>query len=851
MANFAGTTGNDVYAGTGDPDTIADGGQGSDTLGGAGGDDSIQVSGGTDTADGGAGSDLLIVDARGFFRLVSDPLTGSPATGYGGVVRYSFDGSPAGTVTFTGIERFDLRGGQASDILIGGAGHDILRGGSGSNQLTGGGGDDLYLSRSLDDVITELENGGVDEVRTDLDTYTLGDWVESLTGTLISDDFQTLIGNDLNNLITAPDSAPEFREHVLSGGAGDDRLVGSSIGRNRFEGGEGSDTMIGGSAFDGYVVDSLGDVIVETGPGLLDYVDSLLASYTLPDNIEDLFGGLETGQTLIGNGAANLIQGFGVDTLRGMAGDDTLYATPILAGATLDGGDGSDLLRIDFDPVNRDFRNTTLISIERVEGSGIELRDLIFDAAQVGPGLSSTLKVDGGFIEDMRLRFEFAAPGTLNLSGFTFIDWENDDSLTVNGSTGTDIVTGSRVADTLNGGEGGDQLYGRDGNDVLDGGGATDFISGETGNDTLRGQLGNDTLRGGGGVDTLDGGAGIDIADFRDLTAALVLTLNGASFATATVGGVADDAVRNMEQIFGGSGSDTLGGDAFANTLSGYAGNDVLKGGGGADALLGGAGIDTVDYRDKTTPVVLTLTGGATSNVTIGGVVEDTINSIEVVYGGGAGDTVTGDTAANAFRGGAGVDRFNGAGGVDSIDFRDKSVAVQLALNGATTVTAIIGGVAEDQVRNVEIVYGGLANDVLVGDGLNNQLFGGAGVDTLRGGLGADELTGGAGVDVFVFNSLAESTVAAGGRDTIRDFTAGTDDIRLTLMDADTGRAGDQAFTLGALAAGQAGRLAVTPGGAANVWIVQGDVNGDGAADFAITVMATSTTPLTTGDFQL
>lgn len=234
--------------------------------------------------------------------------------------------------------------------------------------------------------------------------------------------------------------------------------------------------------------------------------------------------------------------------------------------------------------------------------------------------------------------------------------------------------------------------------------------------------------------------------------------------------------------------------------------------------------------------------------MTVGGVVEDKVQNVEVVYGGSAADILTGDAAANLFRGGAGADRIDGGAGVDSIDFREKVVSVRLALTGAVAATATVGGAAEDVVSNVENIYGGSGADIFVGDGLANQLFGNEGADTLRGLGGADVLTGGAGADVFVYNSIAESTVALAGRDRIADFVSGTDDIRLTLMDANTGLAGDQAFVLDVLAAGKAGRLAVIANGAGQ-WLVQGDVDGDGAADFAIAV--TGAVAPGAGDFQL
>ncbi len=374
-----------------------------------------------------------------------------------------------------------------------------------------------------------------------------------------------------------------------------------------------------------------------------------------------------------------------------------------------------------------------------------------------------------------------------------------------------------------------------------------DVLIGLDGDDTLLGLAGADVLKGDAGADVLDGGAGADSADYRDRGVAVVVTLNGAINAVVTIGGVAEDIVRNVEQVYGGSAGDILTGGVTGNFLNGFNGNDVLKGGGGNDALLGSIGLDTADYRDKTQAVSVTLNANSAVILSVGGVAEDTISNIEVIYGGSAADSLTGDVIGNLFRGGGGADVIDGGGGVDAIAFRDKSAAVVLQLAGAANATATVGGVAEDIVRNVENVYGGLGNDGLVGDGFANQLFGGGGADTLRGLGGADRLTGGPGVDVYQYNAVAESTPAA--RDTILDFSrADLDRIVLNLIDANAGVAGNQAFVIGAFQAGIAGRLRITANGA-NSYLVEGDVNGDAAADFALVV--NSVTALASVDFAL
>ena len=81
------------------------------------------------------------------------------------------------------------------------------------------------------------------------------------------------------------------------------------------------------------------------------------------------------------------------------------------------------------------------------------------------------------------------------------------------------------------------------------------------------------------------------------------------------------------------------------------------------------------------------------------------------------------------------------------------------------------------------------------------------------------------------------------------DFAAGTDRIDLSLIDANSGTSGNDAFSfIGAAAfSGVAGQLRAF--GSGSSWTVEADVNGDGVADLAIAV--TTNAPLTVTEFVL
>jgi Ca2+-binding RTX toxin-like protein len=164
---------------------------------------------------------------------------------------------------------------------------------------------------------------------------------------------------------------------------------------------------------------------------------------------------------------------------------------------------------------------------------------------------------------------------------------------------------------------------------------------------------------------------------------------------------------------------------------------------------------------------------------------------------------------------------------------------------GNDALTALAQGSRLSGLAGNDVLTGLDGNDRLDGGAGKDSLFGGSGFDRLGGGRGADHLTGGDGGDAFVFLAVAESRPGK-GRDHIEDFARGDGDhIDLSGIDANMRRAGDQDFHFvdGDLkqsfaayhnhhAKGDwAGALRVS---AQNV--VQGDVNGDGKADFEIVV---------------
>ena len=249
-----------------------------------------------------------------------------------------------------------------------------------------------------------------------------------------------------------------------------------------------------------------------------------------------------------------------------------------------------------------------------------------------------------------------------------------------------------------------------------------------------------------------------------------------------------EDTLATIENAVGGSGSDTITGNANANTLDGGSGDDALLGGAGTDVLSGGDGRDT-------------LTGGTGNDVVNGGFGNDTFvynfgDGADNISGGGDTDTVsiTGTTANDTldvlyngtvltqFEGGtlAEVEVVNAnlQGGTDTLTYAGTTadLAVNLALNSASGFASIAG---------IENVTGGSGNDALVGDGNANTLTGGAGSDTLDGNGGVDNLAGGTGDDSYITDGGDTLTEAANaGTDTVKSsatFTLANNFENLTL----------------------------------------------------------------------
>ncbi|TDR94266.1 hemolysin type calcium-binding protein [Enterovirga rhinocerotis] len=228
---------------------------------------------------------------------------------------------------------------------------------------------------------------------------------------------------------------------ILGGDFGD--ILTGGFGNDRLNGGLGADTMTGGAGNDIFVIDNVGDVVVELASEGIDQVRTTLDNYVLGANVENLFLMGTADLSGSGNTLDNVLQGNGgANTLWGGAGNDRLDGR---AGAdTLIGGTGDDTYYID------------------------DLGDVIVEEA--GEGYDTAMLGVDGYV----LAYSVSVERLILRDGVTTATGNNLDNV----------------------------LQGNGDDNVLFGGGGRDTLRGGAGNDTLIGGAGIDSLYGGAGADT-------------------------------------------------------------------------------------------------------------------------------------------------------------------------------------------------------------------------------------------------------------------------------------------------------------------------------------------------------------
>jgi len=698
----------------------------------------------------------------------------------------------------------------------------------------------LTLSNPVNGVI-----GDGSAVLTILDNTFPTDFSDNLVGTE-GDDTIDLLGGQIDQYFGLGGNDTIMGGNgndFLHGGDGNDTITGGS-GNNAIWGDDGNDTAIFAGAFANYSITLQPDMIT-VRDNATTYADGLMGietvlfadgTYDVASGSFNTIDGDELPNDLLGTQYNDTINGFGgVDTLQGFEGDDYLDGGD--GNDFLYGGDGDDTL---FGDVGGDVQTGGAGADSFVYSAFVESPwfggDTIYDF-NPGEGDVIDLTALGSFNLVPTWQYGLGQQATMTYNGNgTLLQLYADDGSYIPDSTifirGGDFRSGDGILGLVTTlptvGFGSDFAVNEDAGTIS----VTIYRSGDLTQTSFINW-------------SWQGGSADDGDDFTPGYSGLVEFATGQSEATFTFD-IIDDATQEAAETvnFFISQSNAIIGDS--QTIVTINDNDLPP-------PVFTINNVTASEGDGTMTLTVTRTG-------------DLSQASTVEWALGANNAGTGMPFDYYWNGwDTNVSRvLTFAAGVATqiITFNivdDNSVeggdGFQIFLQNATngTITQSLGSGRATITDNDAPTSG---NDNLVGTEFNdtinlldgNDTYSGlGGNDVITGGLGGDILDGGLGNDVFVYNSVSESSPSLGSVDEINDFVRGSDLIDLSGIDANALTPIDDAFTyIGNNAfTNVAGQLRVqTPsqGEPGNLNIVQGDVNGDGIADFAIVLWSPSST---------
>jgi FG-GAP-like repeat/RTX calcium-binding nonapeptide repeat (4 copies) len=240
---------------------------------------------------------------------------------------------------------------------------------------------------------------------------------------------------------------------------------------------------------------------------------------------------------------------------------------------------------------------------------------------------------------------------------------------------------------------------------------------------------------------TIWDGGGIDTYDFSNYTTnlsvdlapgswSLLASLQRANLGNTSTSGPSNFASGNVynalqyqgdarsliENANGGTGNDTIRGNAASNglvgnggddSLSGGSGNDVLTGGTGSNTLDGGTGTDRASYSFASNAATITFNGNGTVTVVNAGAgISDTLTSIE---------QASFTNGLKSLRLGVNTSDFNGDRSSDLL-IRDSSGTLGLwqIQNGAITQSSVLGAAPGWTVLATGDINGDAVRDVVL-----------------------------------------------------------------------------------------------------------------------------------------
>lgn len=679
--------------------------------------------------------------------------------------------SGGGADQITTLERTDLSLDPATAptaLVSGGAGADVITVGNGRNTVLG------------DKPLTFTEQESLDLVKADGTTVAVSGLHSAAGASLPADPDEdatdgdadqiaaglggsTIYGNNGGDKIGTANDNPQAGlgkpnpEYYL---AAANRIVGGS-GDDRIKSGSASDVIFTG--FEDEITqdeEGTGDTAatknsVDTGEGSDTVYGSNGQDFVTTHSV--IKDGVPQTATVFGGGESDvLIGGAGTDKLYGGRDDDHLIAGPATVGSApavtdqLSALSGGLAYQVELEPLPEPVSAKLLVGgggKDRIYG--VDGPATIFGDHE---GVDCVRQSDPVSKQPTESPVVFPAPGADRDDHDLILGGEGVD--TVNAGGGNDHVElygsgdtacGSGGDDTIFGGNAEDLVYGGSGNDKLYGDNDPDEVFGNDGNDSVFGGLGTDELQGNAGSDFVTGGQGDD------------LVIGGTSKAGEPDAG---------DQVYGDEGEDTVIGDnADSPSIPSYP----------AD-LEDGSATPTTGGDDY-------VYGGAANDLAYGGLRDD------YVYGGGGDDDLEGNNASDRVFGEAGTDNVIGgssqSGGDDAADNEvGRPDGADFLYGGGgddvltgdnarvsrtgtfTPITVTRSGVTPREITLLDLGYltdstksgadqlfGGIENDVLLGQGAHDEVWGEDGDDYAEGGQADDIVRGGDGQDDLIGGS--------------------------------------------------------------------------------------------------
>ena len=401
IENVIGSSGNNTITGNGGANVLRGLG-GNDTLDGAGGTDTAAFSG--TVANHGfslSGTSLVVADNRAGNPDGTDTLSSIEVVLFGATslnLRLGTNGAGGETIGGNNTDEL-LLGFNGNDTLNGGGGDDVLVGGLGNDNLNGGTGDDTIVASIGDGNDNINGNGNTDTLDLSAGTVAVTVNLGSGAAQLISAEFGTdtlagienLIGGSAGDTLTGANNVA----NIIAGGAGNDTLNGG--------GGTGTDVAVfsGPVQSYGFALSGANLVVTDNRAGSPDGTDTLSNFEALQFGSQTLTLRLGTngagGETVTGNGAAELILGFnGNDTIDGNGGADVMI-----------GGAGVDRFLFDDNDsgATAATRDTILDFIHLTDKIDLSAIDAIAGGADQGFTFDSVAKAGTGLVANQHVGF--------------------------------------------------------------------------------------------------------------------------------------------------------------------------------------------------------------------------------------------------------------------------------------------------------------------------------------------------------------------------------------------------------------------------------------------------------------